>query len=254
MPIDEFDDRPRRPDRGDHDQRADYRDPPSRPGKRLSDVGVVSLGIGVGALLLSFVPYIGLFAAIPGGVGLILGAFGLWIARSSKGREGVRIPIAGLSVSAVAVVLAVVWWVLGGIRLEQNRAIVQGWQDQAAERKALEAEQEAAEVRAVETEADPIRITAVNLDSAYHSGEAAADRKYKGMILEIEGDVVAISRIPVRVQLEGARLGYRVDCRFPRDRTGQLDGLVPGQTVTIRGRCAGEEGHVTLKSCVLIKK
>ena len=69
--------------------------------------GIASLILGILALLIAFIPCIGLFALIPGVVAIVLAIVGLSQANSANGQKGVI--IAGLVISIVGTVLAATW-------------------------------------------------------------------------------------------------------------------------------------------------
>ncbi|MCX6257786.1 MAG: hypothetical protein NTW49_07835 [Bacteroidia bacterium] len=76
----------------------------STAGKALGIAGFV---LGIMALLLSFIPYIGVIAIIPGGMGIIFSAVGIVQATRNNGRNGLL--LAALIVSIIAVMMASVW-------------------------------------------------------------------------------------------------------------------------------------------------
>ena len=86
MPRDDYDDddRPRPRDDDDYDDRPRSR----RPEKQVSVLGIIALIMGVGALIVSIIPCIGAFAAIPGLLAVVLGSIGLVVAKKSNGRQG----------------------------------------------------------------------------------------------------------------------------------------------------------------------
>ena len=69
--------------------------------------GVASLVLGILALLIAFIPCVGLFALIPGIIAIVLAIVGLSQASSANGAKGVI--IAGLVISVIGTVIAAAW-------------------------------------------------------------------------------------------------------------------------------------------------
>ncbi len=69
--------------------------------------GIASLILGILALLIAFIPCVGLFALIPGVVAIVLAIVGLSQAKNANGQRGVI--IAGLVISIVGTVMAATW-------------------------------------------------------------------------------------------------------------------------------------------------
>ena len=69
--------------------------------------GIASLILGILALLIAFIPCVGLFALIPGVVAIVLAIVGFSQANSANGQKGVI--IAGLVISIIGTVLAATW-------------------------------------------------------------------------------------------------------------------------------------------------
>jgi hypothetical protein len=74
-------------------------------------LGIIGLVLGVLALILSFVPCIGMWAIAPGIIGLILSAVGMSMAGKVGASKGLS--IAGLVLSIIACLMAAYWyWVV----------------------------------------------------------------------------------------------------------------------------------------------
>src|SRR6478735_6971308 len=142
---DEDEDRPRKRRRVDDDEDEDRPRPKKKKkakarAKEMSVVGIIGLVVGVVALLTSFMPCFASLALIPAGIGIVIGFIALVVAQKSDGRQGIGMPIAGLSVSAVAVLIAIGWLVLGKqlekkFEKEGKEAEAQAQKEDAARKK-----------------------------------------------------------------------------------------------------------------------
>ncbi len=113
---------------------------------------------------------------------------------------------------------------------------------------------------------DPaIAVSAADLAKAYAQDDAAADKKYQGKQVLVEGVVVEVrklvagpSSLPL-VVLEGAdekaAVPFRVVIQFPTvDVKQPAWALKPGLTVKIKGACAGKkDGGVAVWSAKVVK-
>ena len=82
--------------------------------------GVAALILGILALLIAFIPCVGLFALIPGIIAIILAIVGLSQASSANGSKGVI--IAGLVISVIGTIIAALWLIIfsaGGSLIEK---------------------------------------------------------------------------------------------------------------------------------------
>lgn len=102
-----------------------------------------------------------------------------------------------------------------------------------------------------------IQITPRQLFAEYEANDVAADRKYKGKVLQMTGTVDSISRdildtIYVTLQAGNATF-FRIQCFFDDSSEEAVAKLSSGQSLTIRGRCDGKFGNVMLKDCAIVK-
>jgi hypothetical protein len=258
---DDDEDRPR-PRRRLDDDEDDYDDRPRK--KRRSKlrapqtnvVGVISLVIGILAVLFSFIPCLGLYAFIPGGLGLVLGGIGLVMCYTSEGRYKRGMPIAGLSVNAVAILFGLSWiFVMNHWKKELNK-FDKDFQAEMAKAEADRKKEQAAAASEVKAAAgSAIRLTAEQFFQAYVNDSDRADRMYRNKVLELTGVVQAvhIEAGAYGVVLKGgADEGALVECEFAEHAgvRAELSRLTPGQRVTIRGKCLGDG---TLEGCVLVE-
>jgi hypothetical protein len=261
-PRDDDDDRPRARRRPRDDERDDYDDRPRK--KRRSKlrapetnvVGVISLVIGILAVLFSFIPCLGLYAFIPGGVGLILGVIGLLMSYSSEGRYKRGMPIAGLSVNAVAILFGLSWiFVINHWKKELNK-FDKDFQAEMAKTEAERKKEQAAAANEVKTAGagGALRVTADQFAQAYLNNEEQADRMYKHKVLEVTG---AVAELDFTGEMYSVHLKAGADsqvyCEFAKtpEVRARLAQLQPGTQVTIRGKCLGDGPQI--EACVLVE-
>jgi tRNA_anti-like len=278
--YDDDDDRPRRRRRLDEeedddarprsrrrshrdDDEDDYEDRPRRRKKKrpkqMSVLGVIGFGIGVLALIISiFMPCIASYSLIVSGIGIVVGFIALFVAQKSDGREGYGMPIAAMSVSAAAVLIAVLWLVVGkqfreGINKDWKEAEARYEQEEAAREK--ERAKAAGEVKAANPDG-VIRVSAQQFYMAYGDDEDRFVRLYKNKVIEITGvfhELDLTGEEGYAVLLKGGPERFdAVHCQFAKDpeTRARLTQLQPGQTVTIRGKCLGE--GPALEACILV--
>jgi tRNA_anti-like len=255
---DEDDDRPRARRSLEND---DFDDRPRRKKKKKftaqsNVVGIISLIIGILSILFSFIPCLGLYAFIPGGLGLVLGLIGLLLAAKSEGRLERKTPIIGSSISAVAILFGLSWIL---VIKHWEKKIDKFDKEFGAEVAKAEAERKkelanaANEVKAAGA-GGAIRITADQFAQAYLGNEEAADLRYMNKVLEITGIVVELDLTgeTYSVHLK-AEADSQVYCEFAKtpDVRARLIQLKPGDRVTIRGKCPG--GGLLIEACVLVQ-
>ena len=110
----------------------------------------------------------------------------------------------------------------------------------------------AMEEKRIEREGTGITVSAEDLYKAYDSNEAEADKLYQGKIVIVTGKIGIIdAKIPV-VYLMDARQKANILCDFTRDQKDAVSKLEFGQTVTVKGKCAGKVlGNVGVVDCVV---
>lgn len=100
-------------------------------------------------------------------------------------------------------------------------------------------------------------ISSNQLFAEYDANDIAADKKYKGQILEVSGSVRDISRDildNIYVTLKtGEYQVFSIQCFFADNFEDRAAGLRPGQYLQIRGRCDGKFGNVMLKDCLIVE-
>jgi hypothetical protein len=201
--------------------------------KGVSVLGVISLVAGSFGTLVSLFPCLLAFGIVIAGLGLLLGTSGLIVSLVGK-RSGIGLPIAGSLTSLVGLLVAGLWFV------------VIGWHAWAGKQEVAKEEREIREGPA-------LAVSAKELQNDYDANELDGDRKYKDQILEVTGTVARVSK----ASFSGAAIELRTDkaatvqCHFESEQKTELEGLVPGQQVTIRGICRGNYQGVMLVRCWL---
>jgi len=94
------------------------------------------------------------------------------------------------------------------------------------------------------------------LVAEYEANEIAADRKYKGKMVQVSGIVESIGKDildTMYVTLDsGQEFGItHVQCYFDNSAESYLSSLQKGRSVVITCRCDGKFGNVLLKDCDL---
>ena len=69
-------------------------------------MGVASLVLGIIAIIISFIPCLGIYALVPSIIGLLLGLFGIISASKANPPKGKGLAIAGFILSIIATVVA----------------------------------------------------------------------------------------------------------------------------------------------------
>lgn len=101
-----------------------------------------------------------------------------------------------------------------------------------------------------------LKVTATELAKAYEEDEEAADKKYKGKVLEVTGNVWR-NQLYTQPEKPTVTLGVNddsvVDCQVDEKTKSDLVSLKLKQTITFRGKCAGKDTAVVLEGCVQVK-
>jgi hypothetical protein len=199
-------------------------------------LGIISLVVGFLGLPLSMIPCLN-FLALPFViVGLLLGIIGFIVAKVGQ-KSGIGLPIAGMVVSLIGLIISVAW--IGAMAYFVKDA------------QAMQAQEEK-DIR----EGPAITVSAVELFGQYKGNQLDADQKYKDKVLELSGAVAQVATQEgidkFTVELQTGEADETIDCNFKKDHKEELAKLMPGQQVTIRGKCKGKfRGSVTLEKCIL---
>ncbi|MCX6166138.1 MAG: hypothetical protein NTU73_14960 [Ignavibacteriae bacterium] len=97
-----------------------------------------------------------------------------------------------------------------------------------------------------------IRISATSLYKEYLDNPVAADEKFKGKTLKVDGNVATIDKGidgKICVMLEtGELIGY-IFCYFPDSESKEVAKINRGNYKTIKGKCTGKLVGVVLENC-----
>ncbi len=156
--------------------------------------GIAGLVLGVLALILAFIPCIGVIALVPGAIAVILSIIGLVQANQNNGAKGLI--IAALVISILATGIAAIWGiVIGGVSREGHI-----WRDRI-ERIVEETDRET--IRELETSlrvlGNELERTFGDMDEfdpeIYEFGEKISDEEFERVIREYEETVREFARL-----------------------------------------------------------
>lgn len=98
-----------------------------------------------------------------------------------------------------------------------------------------------------------ITMSSEEFSNIYQANEVAADRKYKGELIKIQGPVLDISKGTFGEAVVSLRTSDRwspIRCKMDFGNKGKASNLTKGDTVTIIGKCKGMTiGTVYLEDC-----
>ena len=100
------------------------------------------------------------------------------------------------------------------------------------------------------------QVSATELHNIFQDNEVAANKKYKGKVIEVKGTVYKVDTgwLGTYVYLD-VGLFSEIHCEMASGQEDILASLWKGQTVVIRGRCTGKTlGSVFLDNCKVTKK
>ena len=106
------------------------------------------------------------------------------------------------------------------------------------------------------------RVKASDLLKEYAANAVAADRKYKGRVIEVTGKFSSAQKMVVVgyiVQIVGDDAGELnssfVQCMLQQGAEEDIRKVLPGQRITMQGTCDGSPlpGQVKLSKCIVVK-
>ena len=101
---------------------------------------------------------------------------------------------------------------------------------------------------------DPaVSITASRLYGIYEQNEPAADKKFKGKIVSVSGEIGSIGKdmigkFNICLKTQDSLCG--IQCFFDKAHKKNVVAQEKGAHITITGRCDGKTGRVILRKCV----
>ena len=95
---------------------------------------------------------------------------------------------------------------------------------------------------------NPLNVTLDQYLDDYSANEVAADQKYRGKWIKVDGEVARIAKGAVFEQMyleikpTSKAFLKRISCYFPEGASGELAKMSVGQKVTLIGKCKGKGG------------
>jgi hypothetical protein len=97
-----------------------------------------------------------------------------------------------------------------------------------------------------------IKVSAVRLYKEYIDNPVAADEKFKGRMLKVDGTVSLITQETdgrISIMLEGDVINGFIFCYFPDSQSDKIAKISKGDYKTIKGRCTGKLVGVVMEDC-----
>lgn len=110
-------------------------------------------------------------------------------------------------------------------------------------------------VPSMTSQSSEVSVDAGQLFAEFEQDEAAATAKYVGKIVTVSGKVSEASTLEdgtPKVILETGQ-GFGVSCEFDPNTKHPRTEFQPGETLTIKGECAGLNLDVQLARCVVMQ-
>lgn len=149
-------------------------------------MGIASLVLGILALIVSFVPCVGVYALVFSILGVILGAVG--IVKAKKSGEGKGLSIGGLVCNIVATAIAIWWFVVMGAVVTEADNLGKSFNDLSNE---LDKGKEALSDRLKKTISENLQTNVSSkiknfLDESNNEEDATLDTSLKEISSELE--------------------------------------------------------------------
>jgi len=101
---------------------------------------------------------------------------------------------------------------------------------------------------------DPaVSITASRLYNIYEQNEPVADKKFKGKVVSVSGEIGSIGKDMIgkfNICLKTQNSLCGIQCFFDKAHKKNVVAQEKGAHITITGRCDGKTGRVILRKCV----
>src|SRR6185312_15488371 len=102
----------------------------------------------------------------------------------------------------------------------------------------------------------PIVVSASTLSTAYQGNEVAADAKYKGNLVQVNGIVYNVGKDITNtpyVELQAGQYDpFGIQCFFSQDDEAALAQVSSGQSITLEGTVSGKEINVLVEGCRIV--
>ncbi len=98
-------------------------------------------------------------------------------------------------------------------------------------------------------------LSAADLYAAFEADETAANARYLGKILAVEGQVREANTLPdgtVKLVLDTGK-DFGVLCEFDPNTPHKRTRFEPGERLTLKGECAGLNFDVLLSRCAVVE-
>ncbi|HEX5001050.1 MAG TPA: hypothetical protein VFW78_01010 [Bacteroidia bacterium] len=99
-----------------------------------------------------------------------------------------------------------------------------------------------------------VKISSTQLQQAYEDNEQEADSAYLGKVIEVKGTVLAVNPEENTITLKTGSDMSCVSCEISQQVEHDLDLFKTGDSVVVKGVCAGYLMDVVLKQSVVTKK
>ena len=101
-----------------------------------------------------------------------------------------------------------------------------------------------------------MQLGATSLFAEYEKNEKKADKKFIGKIMDIEGRIMGLEKDEAGKGVVILDSGNGMDgimCTLEDSETKKMAGLKEGQSIKIRGKCAGKMMDVVFNKCLLLE-
>jgi FlaA1/EpsC-like NDP-sugar epimerase len=105
----------------------------------------------------------------------------------------------------------------------------------------------------VKYSAPAVSITASRLYEIYEQNEPLADKKFKGKVVSVTGEIGSIGKDMIgkfNICLKTQNNLCSIQCFFDKAHKKKVVAQEKGAYITIIGRCDGKTGRVILRKCV----
>jgi len=105
----------------------------------------------------------------------------------------------------------------------------------------------------VKYSAPAVSITATRLYKIYEQDESSADKKFKGKVVSVTGEISSIGKDMIgkfNICLKTKNSPCGIQCFFDKAHKKKVVAQQKGTNITITGRCDGKTGRVILRKCV----